>query len=62
MKNNTKILMMGAIKAVHDHGYTPIGVANELGVTPMDLDQWLEDFDELYQEAYNEDYQSGREN
>lgn len=62
MKNNTKTSMMAAIKAVHDHGYTPTGVANELGVASMDLDQWLEDFDELYQETYNKDYQPGTEN
>lgn len=48
--------MLNAVRAVHDHGYTPIGIANEIGVAPMDLNEWLERFDELYHDVYNEDY------
>lgn len=51
-----KSVMLIAVEAVHDYGYTAIGVANELGVAPMDLDDWLEEFDELYYNTYNESY------
>ena len=51
-----KSVMLIAVEAVHDYGYTPTGVANELGVAPMDLDEWLEEFNALYFETYNEYY------
>lgn len=48
--------MLNAVKAVHDLGYTPIGIANEIGVAPMDLNEWLEKFDDVYHFLYDEDY------
>lgn len=54
--NIKKSVMLIAIEAVHDYGYTAIGVANELGVAPMDLENWLEEFSELYYDTYNEYY------
>lgn len=55
METNKESIMLTAVTAVHDYGYTPTGVANELGIAAMDLDKWLEDFDEVYYEIYNED-------
>ena len=54
--NDKDKVMLRTVKAVHDLGYTPIGIANEIGVAPMDLDEWLEEFDNLYHIIYNEDY------
>lgn len=51
-----KSVMLIAVEAVHNYGYTPIGVANELGVAPLDLEDWLEEFNELYYEIYDEYY------
>lgn len=56
IKNPEVTVILNAVRAVHDHGYTPIGIANEIGVAPMDLNEWLERFDELYHDIYNEDY------
>lgn len=56
METNKDEVMLHAIKSVHDYGYTPLGIAHEIGVAPMDLSEWLERFDDLYHDIYNEDY------
>jgi hypothetical protein len=58
MENKVKKVseMMLAIMAnVHEGNATAMGVANELGVAPLDLEEWLEEFDEIYYEIYPEE-------
>jgi len=57
-----KETILKAVIAVRDHGYTPFGVAQELGVAPMDLDDWLDEFDEIYYELVIEEKTNEKQN
>jgi len=50
-----KETILKAVLAVRDYGYTPIGVAQEMGVSFMDLNNWLEEFYEMYDELVGEE-------
>jgi hypothetical protein len=57
-----KETMLKAVQTVRDHGYTPFGIAQEMGVSSMDLDSWLEEFDETYYELVGEEKTNEQQN
>jgi len=54
-KQRKLTVMEEAVLAVNRFGIEPMSIANELGVAPLDLEEWLENFYDLYYTMYPEE-------